>query len=49
MDVEIFQKLLFCIYFVYHMDLSCNLLICYITLMDLCILKNACIPGINQT
>ena len=31
------------------MNLSCNLLILYITLMDLCILKNACIPGINAT
>ena len=49
MGVEIFQKLLFCIYFDYHMNLSCNLLIWYITLMDLCILKNACIPGKNPT
>ena len=27
--------------------LSCNLLIWYITLIDFCILKNPCIPGIN--
>ena len=49
MGVEIFQKLLFCMYFDYHMNLSCNLLIWYIILMDLCILKNACIPGVNRT
>ena len=29
--------------------LSFNLLIWYITLIDLCILKNPCIPGINPT
>ena len=29
--------------------LSFNLLIWYITLIDLCILKNACIPGISPT
>ena len=32
-----------------HMDLSFSLLTWYVTLIDLCILKNVCLPGINPT
>ena len=42
-----FVKGFFCIYWDYRMVLSFNLLIWCITLLDLHILKNVCIPGIN--
>ena len=42
-----FVKGFFCIYWDYHMAFSFNLLIWCITLIDLSILKNPCIPGIN--
>ena len=44
-----FVIVFFCICWDYHMVLSFNLLIWYITLIDLCILKNLCIPGVNPT
>ena len=44
-----FVKGLFCIYWDYHMVLSFNLIIWCIALIDLHILKNHCIPGINPT
>ena len=44
-----FVKGFFCTYWDYHMVLSFNLLIWCITLIDLCILKNPCIPGIKST
>ena len=44
-----FVKGFFCIYWDYHMDLPFNLLIWCITLIDLHILKNPCIPEINTT
>ena len=44
-----FVRGFFCIYWDYHMVLSFNLLKWCITLIDLHILKNPCIPGINQT
>ena len=42
-------KSFFCLYWDYHMVLFFNLLIWCITLIDLCVLKNPCIPGINLT
>ena len=42
-----FVKGFLCIYWDYHMVLSFNLWIWWITLIDLHILKNPCIPGIN--
>ena len=44
-----FVKGFFCIYWDYHMVFISNLLIWCITLIDLHILKNPCIPGINPT
>ena len=44
-----FVKGFFCIYWDYHMVLSFNLLIWCITLTDLHILKNPCVPGINPS
>ena len=44
-----FVKGFFCIYWDYNMILSFNLLIWCIILIDLHILKNPCIPGINPT
>ena len=44
-----FVKDFFCICWDDHMVLSFKLLIWYITLIDLCILKNPCISGINAT
>ena len=44
-----FVKGFFCIYWDEIWFLSLNVLIWYITLIDLHILKNPCIPGINPT
>ena len=44
-----FVKSFFCIDWDDHMVFILNLLMCYITLIDLWILKNPCIPGINPT
>ena len=44
-----FVKAFFCIIEIIIWFLSFNLLIWYITLIDLHILKNPCIPGINPT
>ena len=44
-----FVKAFFCLYGDNHMVLSFNLLIWCITLINLHILKNPCIPGINPT
>ena len=44
-----FVKGLFCMYKIFIWFLSFNLLIWCITLVDLHILKNPCIPGINTT
>ena len=44
-----FVKSFFCICWDDHMVLFFNLLIWYITLVDLCILRNPCLPGINPT
>ena len=43
-----FVKGFFCIYWDYHIAFSFNLLTWCITLIDLSILKNSCIPGINS-
>ena len=43
-----FVKSFFCICWDYHLVLCFNLLIWCITLIDLCILKNPCIPVTNM-
>ena len=53
MDVEFCQSFLYICWFLFyknhHMVLFFNLLIWWITLMNLCVVKNACIPGIKPT
>ena len=44
-----FVKGFFCIYWDDHMVFIFSLLIWCITLIDFCIVKNTCIPGINPT
>ena len=42
-----FLKNFFCIYWADRMIFIFQLVNCYITLTDLCILRNSCIPGMN--